>query len=272
MVKVERSKVRKAFDRGACRYEDIVIVQKLVIERILSNLAKTSFYQDPRRILDVGAGTGMLLRSLRKNYPDAFLAGVDLAPGMGVAATGSSQVEGQIFYVEGDAEYLPFADDSFDLVVSSSTFQWLTVLEKAFSEAKRVLVPGGTFLFALFGERTLHELKSSYRSAMIAEKATGRDRSHVFFTSGTVAKNLAELGFSEISVENFIEKEYYPDVPAFLRALKGIGAGTPASLSSEGLGGRRVLTKMAEFYQRDYSDERGVPATYEVIYGKGVKV
>lgn len=272
MVKIERAKVRTAFDRGACRYEDIVIVQKLVVERILSNLAKTSLYQDPRRILDVGAGTGMLLRSLRKNYPDACLAGIDLAPGMGTAARGSLQDEGQIFYVEGDAENLPFADGSFDLVVSTSTFQWLTVLENAFSEAKRVLAPGGTFLFALFGEDTLHELKSSYRSALIAEKATGGNRSHVFFTSESVEKNLSELGFSEISVENFIEKEYYPDVTAFLRALKGIGAATPASLPSRGLGGRRVLTKMAEFYQRDYSDERGVPATYEVIYGKGVKI
>ena len=77
--------------------------------------------------------------------------------------------------------HLPFADGIFDLVVSTSTFQWLAALEKAFSEAKRVLTPGGTFLFALFGEGTLHELKNSYRTVLLAENAIDKDRSHNFF-------------------------------------------------------------------------------------------
>ena len=61
-----------------------------------------------------------------------------------------------------------------------------------------------------------------------------------------------KVGFSEIKVESYFEKEYYPDVPAFLRALKGIGAGTAASLPAEGLGGKRIITKMTEFYQRQF--------------------
>ncbi|MDD2338538.1 MAG: methyltransferase domain-containing protein [Geobacteraceae bacterium] len=272
MSKIDRSTVRKSFNKGAPRYEDTVIVQKMVIEQILSNLEKLSPQHFPLRILDVGAGTGLLLRSLRKSCPEAFLAGLDLSPGMGVTATGSLPEDGNFLYVVGDAEDIPFADETFDLVVSTSTFQWLSALGKAFSEAKRVLAPGGMFLFALFGEGTLHELKSSYRSVLLAENAIGKDRSHNFFPREVVEKDLYEVGFSEITVENYFEKEYYPDVPAFLRALKGIGAGTAASRPAGGLGGRRIITKMMEFYQRNFSDERGVPVSYEVIHGKGMKV
>lgn len=271
MSKIDRSKVRKAFDKGSCRYEETVVVQKLVIEKILLNLAEISHQHFPRRILDVGAGTGLLLRSLRKSFPEAFLAGLDLAPGMGAAAKGSLREDKNFLYVEGDAEYLPFAEGTFDLVVSTSTYQWLAVLGKAFSEAKRVLAPGGTFLFALYGEGTLHELKSSYRSVLLAENAIDKDRSHNFFPREVVEKDLYEVGFSKIMVENYFEKEYYPDVPAFLRALKCIGAGTAVSRPAVGLGGRRRITKMTEFYQRNFSDERGVPVSYEVIHGKGMK-
>lgn len=272
MGKIDRAKVRKAFDRGACRYEETVIVQKLVIESILSEISKLNPTISPRRILDVGAGTGMLLRSLQKSYPEAFLAGLDLAPGMGIEAINAFQAEGNHLYVQGDAENLPFADGAFDLVVSTSTFQWLSVLDQAFSEASRVLAPGGIFLFALFGEGTLSELKCSYRRALGAADAVGKDRTHHLFSQGEVLHALAQSGFADVVTKNILEKEYYPDVAAFLRSLKGIGAGTTASMPSKGLAGRRIITKMMEFYQADYLDERGVPASYEVIYGRGRKV
>jgi len=272
MAKIDREKVRKAFDRGACRYEETVIVQKLVIESILSELSKLKPSISPRRILDVGAGTGMLLRSLQNYYPEAFLAGLDLAPGMGIEAINSFQEEGNHLYVQGDAEKLPFADGTFDLVVSTSTYQWLSVLEQAFSEAKRVLAPGGIFLFALFGEGTLSELRNSYQRALSAENTAGKDRTHHFFSPGEVQRALAQPGFADVVVNNSLEKEYYPDVAAFLRSLKGIGAGTTACMPAKGLGGRRIITKMMEFYQRDFLEKMGVPVSYQVIYGRGRKV
>jgi malonyl-CoA O-methyltransferase len=271
MDRIDRAKVRKAFDRGACRYEDTVMVQKLVIERITADLMKMFPRFRPLRILDVGAGTGMLLRSLRKNYPEAFLAGLDLATGMASEAISTMRKHGDFLYVAGDAEKLPFADGIFDLVVSTSTYQWLSLLEPAFSEVKRVLASGGLFMFALFGEGTLFELKSAYQCALTDENAEPGDPSHRFFSQQEVLCALEELCFHDVTVENCLEKEYYPDVSAFLRALKGIGAGTPASPPAKGLGGRKVLAKMMEHYQRDFSVESGIPVSYEVVYGKGRK-
>lgn len=272
MIKIDRAKVRKAFDRGARRYEETVVVQKLVVERILSKLAEMNFQGPPKRILDVGAGTGMLLRSLQKTFPGAFLAGLDLAQGMGVEAISSFQEQGNLLYVAGDAEYLPFADETFDLVVSTSTYQWLAGLTLAFSEAKRVLAPGGMFLFAMFGEGTLFELQNAYRQALISENATDKDRARYFFSPGDVAHTLELLEFTDVAVEYCREKEFYPDVTAFLRSLKGIGAATAACLPSRGLGGRRIIARMMETYQRDFLEEKGVPVSYGVIFGSGRKV
>jgi malonyl-CoA O-methyltransferase len=269
---IDRTKVRKSFDRGACRYEETVIVQKRVVERILAQLQQIPPARSPRRILDVGAGTGMLLRSLRKLYPGAFLAGLDLAPGMGSLAIESSPDSRDLYCVEGDAESLPFADGSFDLVVSTSTFQWLDVLDTAFAEAQRVLVQGGTFLFALFGEGTLHELKSSYRRALEAESVEAKDRTHRFFARGEVAEILSGLGYHAGMVESVFEREYYPDVPSLLRSLRRIGAGNAVSVPAKGLGEKRVMMKMMDAYQGEFFEAQGIPATYEVIYGRAMKV
>jgi len=271
MAKIDRMKVRRSFDRGACRYEETVIVQKRVVERMLAKLQESSPSKPPLRILDVGAGTGMLLRALREIYPDSLLTGLDLAPGMGNLVFESSRRAGDIYCVEADAESLPFVDGAFDLVVSTSTFQWLDVLDRAFCETLRVLAPGGAFLFALFGEGTLHELKRSYQSALLTENAQHQDRTHRFFTEEEVARTLSELGYQDCTVERVLEKEYYPDVPALLRSLRGIGAGNAMPLSAKGLGGKRIMTKMMADYQREFVEPQGVPATYAVIYGKGIK-
>ena len=62
-------------------------------------------------------------------------------------------------FISADAEWLPFADAAFGLVLSTSTLQWLNSLDLAFAEALRVLAPGGLFCFAMFGEKTLFELR-----------------------------------------------------------------------------------------------------------------
>lgn len=272
MPDIDRTKVRKSFDRGSCRYEETVIVQKKVIEIMLGRLYDMAPPTSPLRILDVGAGTGMLLRSLRRMFPDAFLTGIDLAPGMGNTALDTTARDEKLLYVEGDAERLPFSEGAFDLVVSTSAFQWLNTLDAAFAEAFRVLSPGGTFLFAFFGEGTLCELQNSYRSALLSENALDRDRSHRFFKCNEVAEALARLGYVDISVERSVEKEYYPDVFSLLRSLRCIGAGNAASLPASGLGGRKLIMKMSTAYRDAFLENDKIPASYGIIFGKGVKV
>ncbi len=66
---IDRRKVRHAFGRQATEYDSHAAVQKRAIARFIELLKREELA--PRRLLDIGAGTGVLLRSLREVYVDA---------------------------------------------------------------------------------------------------------------------------------------------------------------------------------------------------------
>jgi ubiquinone/menaquinone biosynthesis C-methylase UbiE len=100
-------------------------------------------HPDPRHGLDVGCGTGYLLRSLAERCPDADqLSGIDPAPSMIAVATASAQDHRLKFSVD-VAEQVPYPDDTFDLVVSSTSFDHWSDQQAGLRECARVLQPGG---------------------------------------------------------------------------------------------------------------------------------
>jgi len=257
---IDRQKVRDSFHRQATDYDGHAVVQGRVVQRIIDLLQAERVA--PARLLDVGAGTGRLLGRLIDLYPEASAVGVDLA--LGMCRTAEANLPPQrVQLVNADAESLPFADGCFDLVLSTSTYQWLTSLDLAFAEARRVLAPGGLFCFALFGEKTLFELRSSYKVALNG----GSDRSHSFFSQADVLAAMQRTGLASPKVSSELEVELHPDVPELLRSLKRIGAGSTAPVAAKGLSERRVMLDMMEAYRNSYGGDDGMPATYEVIYG-----
>ena len=268
MHMIDRRRVQNSFGRQAHLYENYAVVQRRVIDRF-SRILKMLELR-PESCLDVGAGSGMLLRSVREIYRDIFTVGIDLSPGMARVALEKLGDSQKVQLVAGDAEHLPFHGASFDLVVSTSTFQWLEDLMPTFSEAFRVLKPGGTFAFSLFGEATLRELRSSYRSAV---KAAGRrdDHTHRFFSAQEVVSALAATGFAASAVTSEEDVEVHRDVGELLRSLKRIGAGNATSLKQRGLQGRSVMQEMMARYHSEFGTTSGIPATYEIIYGRGRK-
>ena len=261
--------VRKAFSTHADYYDSLAVVQKRVTDRFAGLL--TENMASPDAILDIGAGTGRLLESLNKKFPDAELVGVDLAFGMTSYARKRFHKNAHISFACGDAECLPFREGSFDLVVSTSTYQWINPLETAFAEVFRVLRPNSWFSFTLFGERTLFELRESYQSAVSVACRALPDRTHRFVSQKNVLDMLAAAGFKSVAVESEIEVEIHREVKDLVRSLKGIGAGSASGAAATGLSGRSVIEGMIREYKERFSVSGGVPATYEVIYGKALK-
>ncbi len=97
----------------------------------------------PRRVLDVGCGTGYLLRLLAGRFPDATeLVGVDPAPKM-IEAAKTTTADRRLSYSVGVAEHLPGPDDRFDLVVSTTSFDHWSDQRAGLEECYRTLRPGG---------------------------------------------------------------------------------------------------------------------------------
>ncbi len=97
----------------------------------------------PNRVLDVGCGTGYLLQLLARRYGDAEqLAGIDAAPAM-VETAGACAEDDRLTFAVGVAEHIGFPDDTFDLIVSTTSFDHWTQQQAGLAECARVLRPGG---------------------------------------------------------------------------------------------------------------------------------
>jgi ubiquinone/menaquinone biosynthesis C-methylase UbiE len=104
-----------------------------------------------KRILDVGCGTGAILQRL--GNPEKNV-GIDLAP----EAISFCRQRGLHNVCHGDIQALPFPDASFDAVICSSVLyhQWVTDVDRALQEMRRVLRPGGLLLINVPAFRFLH--------------------------------------------------------------------------------------------------------------------
>ena len=97
----------------------------------------------PSRVLDVGCGTGYLLRTLAGRYPDAQqLCGIDAAPQM-ISTASAFARDDRLSFTVGVAEEIGHPDGTFDLIVSSTSFDHWTDQQAGLVECARVLRGGG---------------------------------------------------------------------------------------------------------------------------------
>lgn len=259
--------VRRAFDRAAERYEQFAVLQNEVCKRLLEKLDIVKI--TPEFILDAGAGTGKAIPALFERYKKAQLVALDLSEKM----LGKSGRHGGFFraphLVCADIENLPFADDTFDLVFSSLSMQWCNDLNAALLEAKRVLKPGGLFVFSTFGPDTLKELRYSWN------KVDEFNHVNQFIDMHDIGDALLQDGYAEPVMEAEVMTVTYDTVDEIMHDLKAIGANVTAAnsqgkRSNKGLTGKSVLQTVRQAYEPFRQDDV-LPATYEIVYGHAWK-
>jgi malonyl-CoA O-methyltransferase len=254
---LDRAQVRASFDRASATYESAAGLQARVAAELLERL--DSFALEPRVVLDLGAGTGRTTRELKRRYPRANVIALDLAAGMLREANRHQMRWRRFERVCGDAQRLPLAGASVDLVFSSLMLQWCE-LDAAFGEVRRVLKAGGFFAFSTFGPATLSELRSAWA------QADGHNHVNHFIDMHDVGSALMRAGLSEPVLDvDRIELDY-PDARTLMRDLKSIGAHNVTAGRPRALTGRARLVCMEHAYEA-YRREGALPATYEVIYG-----
>ena len=143
------------FDRWSMRYDRRglqLATYRPVHDAVLGRLQ----HSNPSVVVDLGCGTGQLTHRLIRMFPAATIVGVDLSEGMLTQAGRRLSVlgNGARHLVRADAQQLPFAVSSVDVVVCTESFHWYRDQAEALSELARVLHPGGRLLIASIATMT----------------------------------------------------------------------------------------------------------------------
>ena len=255
----DRQRVRAAFSRAARGYEQTAVLQQQVGDLLLERLALLE--TPPQRVLDVGAGTGRLTAQLKKRLPRSEVIALDLAMGMLRQAKRNAGWWRPFRRVAGDAQALPFADGSMDLLISNLCLQWCPDLRAVWHEFRRVLKPGGWLLFTSFGPDTLKELRAAWHAA------DERPHVHVFLDMHDVGDGVLAQGFVNPMFDTERYTLEYTEVNEVMRELKAIGAGNALSGRARGLTGKSAYARMLAAYEGQRRGGR-IPASYEVIFGQ----
>lgn len=133
------------FDAWSYVY-DLPVVQWLTYRPVHDAVLRVLPADEPRTVLDLGCGTGLLSQRIRHELPGIWVVGCDFSLGMLRRALAHGHGSA---WVQGDAMRLPFHDARFDALVSTEAFHWFPDQAAALAECFRVLVPGGRLLVGL---------------------------------------------------------------------------------------------------------------------------
>lgn len=132
------------FTKAADKYESdeagVYNICKKDYPDILAEVEKEPFEE----LLDAGCGTAPMISLLAERFPEAHFTGIDLTPKM-IEVAKAKKLPNATF-VCGDCEKLPFADNSFDVVICSQSFHHYPHPEAFFDSAYRVLRKGGRLI------------------------------------------------------------------------------------------------------------------------------
>lgn len=259
-----QSEIAKSFAKAATHYDQHAILQQEVGRRLVERLDYIRLI--PERILDLGAGTGLITQLLKKRYRHSQIVAIDHAHAMLRQAYQKDSWWSRQHYCCANAHFLPLADNSMDLIVSNLMLHWCNEIPQVLREVHRVLRPNGMFMFATLGPMTLHELRNSWAQVDL--------KMHVneFGDMHDLGDALLRASFADpvVDMETIILN--YQRVIDLMRDLKGIGAHNMNSERPNSFIGKSHFQQVLAAYEQYRQPNGKLPASYEVIYGHAWKV
>ena len=138
-----------------------------LFEPYAADLAARAALLRPRRILETAGGTGIVTATLAAALPEAEIVATDLNPDMLQVAAGKLDSP-RVTFAPADAQSLPFPDAGFDLVVCQFGAMFFPDRVAAYREARRVLRPGGAFLFNVWDRLDANPASQAVAEAVAA--------------------------------------------------------------------------------------------------------
>lgn len=166
-------------------------------------------------------------------------------------------------------EHLPFAEDSFDLVISILALHWVNDLPGALIQIRRALAPDGLFLGAMFGGGTLNELREALLVADSDTRAGAALRVAPFADAQDLGGLLQRAGLALPVADHDPLVVRYADLFGLLRDLRAMGETSALAARAPPLT-RAGLVRAAEVYAARFADPDGrVRATFDIVAATG---
>lgn len=178
----------------------------LIFQIYADDLAARVASRSPERVLELAAGTGVVTRSMAATLPaSADIVATDLNPAM-LSEAQALHANRAVEWRQVDATSLPFDAASFDVVVCQFGVMFFPDRPAAYAEARRVLRPGGAFLFNVWGSlednefariihEAMHELFPDDPPSFLGRAPYG------YFDHGRIQRDLTAGGFGDAPID-----------------------------------------------------------------------
>ena len=194
----------------------------LLFESYAIDLAKRAAALAPKTVLETAAGTGVVTRALASRLASgAHYIVTALHQAMLDHATNRQGPDGRITWCRADALDLPFDDATFDAVVCQFGVMFFPDRVAGHAEARRVLKPGGSFLFNVWDKIDANEFAHvvTETAALVFPDDPPRFLTrtpHGYYELNLIQVELGKAGFSQVSITTLEETSYAPSprVPA----------------------------------------------------------
>ena len=185
-------------------YDDYLV--PLIFEDPARDLATRAAAEKPGDVLESAAGTGVLTRALAAALPSsARIVATDLNPPMIEWARSRQNDDPRVVWRPADALALPFGDEGFDVVLCQFGVMFFPDRVAGYREARRVLRPGGAFLFNLWSDIARNGFAATITNALSREFPDDPPlflarTPHGHGDPAVIEAELRAAGFAEISI------------------------------------------------------------------------
>lgn len=188
----------------------------LIFANYARDLAGRAAALSPKAVLETAAGSGAVTRALAPALPpDARYVVTDFNQPMLDYAAARQNPDDRIVWRQADAQALPFEDASFDLTCCQFGVMFFPDRPSAYREARRVLRPGGSFLFNAWDRIEENVFANDVTRALAEFFPNDPPRfmartPHGYHDTALIRSDLAKVGFSDVTIETRAEVSRAP--------------------------------------------------------------
>lgn len=262
----DRPLLRVRRDRMAARFDAHDFLFREIAARLADRLA------DVRRTFDMGldlsARSGLLAEEIAQAAPDHVRALVQAEMSPCLAAR--ARMRTGLPTVAGDEEALPFAQASFDLVMTGGALHLVNDVPGTLAQIRHVLKPDGLFLGAMLGGRTLSELRQAWLEAEAEIEGGASPRVAPFADLQDAAGLLQRAGFALPVADIDTITVTYENPMTLMADLRGMGEANVRTDRRRNPTRRATALAAAERYMARHAGPDGrAPATFQILFMTG---